>query len=250
MRAQSRAGKRGTPEIRDLREALDRMRLLKDAHEANNMRRAAAIASAGHARAMRACRPGMAEYALEAELGYEFRKHGADSHAYSPIVAGGRGMCPAPHREQQTARGEQAKVLIDAGCESRWICLRRIPRTFPVNSRSSAVRRDANGNSHAPRGAASVQTEPLHTPTTGALRVLVQKMIDLKLRTPSNLDPTHRRTYKPFYMHRTGALAGARRSRRRRLQNHRRQCGQHSGTRAFSIDHQKDSHISPAPSCH
>ena len=90
VRAQSRAGKRAPGEMRDLREALDRMRLLKDSHEANSMRRAAAIASAGHARAMRACRPGMAEYELEAELGYEFRKRGADGHAYSPIVAGGR----------------------------------------------------------------------------------------------------------------------------------------------------------------
>jgi Xaa-Pro aminopeptidase len=53
------------------------------------MRRAADIASAGHARAMRACRPGMAEYELEAELSYEFRRRGADGHAYTPIVAGG-----------------------------------------------------------------------------------------------------------------------------------------------------------------
>ena len=70
VREQSRAGKRAPAQIRDLRGPLDRMRLRKDTHETGIMRHAATIASAGHVRAMRACRPGMAEYELEAELAY------------------------------------------------------------------------------------------------------------------------------------------------------------------------------------
>ena len=93
VRAQTRAGKHAPAEIRDLREALDQMRLLKDEYEARIMRRAAVIASAAHKRAMRSCRVGMAEFELEAEIGYEFRKRGADGHAYSPIVAGGSNAC-------------------------------------------------------------------------------------------------------------------------------------------------------------
>ncbi|MCB1943284.1 MAG: aminopeptidase P N-terminal domain-containing protein, partial [Candidatus Accumulibacter sp.] len=47
VRGQSRGGTRTPGEIHDLRSLLDEMRLIKDAHEIDNMRRAADIASAG-----------------------------------------------------------------------------------------------------------------------------------------------------------------------------------------------------------
>jgi Xaa-Pro aminopeptidase len=88
-RAQCRArpdpgGQRAPREIRDLRAELDEMRLIKDAAELATMRRAADLASAGHARAMRACRPGMAEYELEAELTTNSapRRRGPRLHAH------------------------------------------------------------------------------------------------------------------------------------------------------------------------
>jgi Xaa-Pro aminopeptidase len=49
VRADSRSGARAPGEIRDLHRLLDEMRLTKDAHEIDLMRRAADIASAGHA---------------------------------------------------------------------------------------------------------------------------------------------------------------------------------------------------------
>ena len=210
VRAQSRAGKRAPGEIRDLREALDRMRLLKDAHEAEHMRRAAAIASAGHARAMRACRPGMAEYELEAELGYEFRKRGADGHAYSPIVAGGRNACVLHYIENNKLLGEQAMVLIDAGCEVGGYAS-DITRTFPVNGRFSPVQRDVYEIVLAAQSAALAAIKP-GTPFIAyhdaALRVLTQGMIDLKLLV-GNLDQLiENEAYKPYYMHRTGHWLG------------------------------------------
>ena len=72
---------------------LDAMRLLKDPEEQNVMRRAAAISSAAHVRAMRATHPGLHEYAIEAELLYEFRRNGAQFPAYTSIVAGGANAC-------------------------------------------------------------------------------------------------------------------------------------------------------------
>jgi len=210
LRAQSRAGKRAPGEIRDLREALDRMRLLKDSHETNSMRRAAAIASAGHARAMRACHPGMVEYELEAELGYEFRKRGADGHAYSPIVAGGRNACVLHYIENNKLLGEQAMVLIDAGCEVDGYAS-DITRTFPVNGRFSPVQRDVYDIVHAAQNAALAVIKP-GTPFIAyhevALRVLTQGMIDLKLLTGNLDDLIESEAYKPFYMHRTGHWLG------------------------------------------
>ena len=116
VRAQTRAGKRAPRAIHDLRAELDAMRLVKDAAEAEIQQRSADIASAGHARAMRACRPGMADYELEAELTYEFRKRGADAHAYTPIVAGGANACVLHYVENNKLLNDHTLVLIDAGC--------------------------------------------------------------------------------------------------------------------------------------
>lgn len=210
VRAQSRAGKRAPGEIRDLREPLDRMRLIKDAHETDIMRHAAAIAAAGHARAMRACRPGMAEYELEAELGYEFRKRGADGHAYSPIVAGGHNACILHYIENNRLLSEHALVLIDAGCELEGYAS-DITRTFPVSGRFSGVTRDAYEIVLAAQTAAIAAIKPgapFIAYHDAALRVLVQGMIDLQLLAGSVDGIIESETYKPFYMHRTGHWLG------------------------------------------
>ncbi|TMH52015.1 MAG: Xaa-Pro aminopeptidase, partial [Betaproteobacteria bacterium] len=62
VRAQARAGVAAPAEIRDVRTALDDMRLFKDDGELAVMRRAAAISAAAHERAMRATRSGRNEY--------------------------------------------------------------------------------------------------------------------------------------------------------------------------------------------
>src|SRR5882672_11358218 len=99
VRSQTRSGIAAPAEIRDLRTALDEMRLFKDDSEVAVMRRAAAISAAAHERAMRATRPGRGEYEIEAELLYEFRRRGSQYPAYTPIVAGGANACILHYRE-------------------------------------------------------------------------------------------------------------------------------------------------------
>jgi len=210
VRAQSRLGKRAPGELRDLRGLLDRMRLSKDAHERDIMRRAADIASAGHVRAMRACRPGMAEYEVEAELSYEFRKRGADGHAYSPIVAGGVNACILHYIENNRLLAEHTLVLIDAGCELGGYAS-DITRTFPVGGRFSAVQRDVYEIVLAAQTAAIATVRPgipFSAYHDAALRVLVQGMIDLTLVTGSIDAVIESEAYKPWYMHRTGHWLG------------------------------------------
>src|SRR5260370_6808372 len=89
VRAQARAGITAPAEIRDVRVALDEMRLFNDDGELAAMRRAAAISVTAHERAMRATRPGRSEYEIEAELLYEFRRRGAQYPADWPTLAGG-----------------------------------------------------------------------------------------------------------------------------------------------------------------
>ena len=210
VRAQARAGQRAPGELHDLRAPLDRMRLTKDAHEMAIMRRAAAIAAAGHVRAMRACRPGIAEYELEAELSYEFRKRGADGHAYSPIVAGGHHGCVLHYVENNTLLAEHTLVLIDAGCEVEGYAS-DITRTFPVGGRFSGVQRDAYEIVLAAQRAAIDAIRPgapFPAYHDAALRVLVQGMIDLGLLAGSLDGLIESEAYKPYYMHRTGHWLG------------------------------------------
>jgi Xaa-Pro aminopeptidase len=210
VRDQARAGKRAPAEIRDLHVPLDAMRLTKDVHELDAMRRAAAISSAGHARAMHACRPGMAEYELEAELTYEFRRRGAEAHAYTPIVAGGLNACVLHYVSNDKLLNDHSLVLIDAGCEVEGYAA-DITRTFPVNGRFSPAQRDVYEIVLAAQAAAIAAIRPgshFMEPHQAALRVLAQGMLDLRLLAGTLDGVIESEAYKRFYMHRTGHWLG------------------------------------------
>ena len=210
VRAQARAGKRAPRAVHDLRAELDAMRLVKDEAELAIMQRAADIASAGHARAMHACRPGMAEYELEAELSYEFRKRGADGHAYSPIVAGGANACVLHYVDNNKLLNDHTLVLIDAGCEVEGYAA-DITRTFPVSGRFTPAQKDVYEIVLAAQAAAIAATAPgrhFMEAHDAAVRVLTQGLVDLKLLT-GNVDTLiEKGDFRRFYMHRTGHWLG------------------------------------------
>jgi Xaa-Pro aminopeptidase len=210
VRAQARAGKRAPRAVHDLRAELDAMRLTKDGAELAIMQRAADIASAGHARAMHACRPGMAEYELEAELSYEFRKRGADGHAYSPIVAGGANACVLHYVDNNKLLNDHTLVLIDAGCEVEGYAA-DITRTFPVNGRFTPAQKDVYEIVLAAQAAAINATAPgrhFMEAHDAAVRVLTQGLVDLKLLTGDVDTLIEKGDYRRFYMHRTGHWLG------------------------------------------
>ena len=210
VRAQTRAGVRAPAAIVDVRALLDEMRLVKDQHELDAMRRAATISAGAHRRAMRAARPGRYEYEIEAELLHEFRRHGAQAPAYTPIVAGGANACILHYVENNRPLGDCELLLIDAGGEVDGYAA-DITRTFPVNGRFTAAQRDVYEIVLAAQQAAIHQVAPGHpwdAPHEAALRVLAQGMIDLKL-VSGNVDSVlESGAYKRFYMHRTGHWLG------------------------------------------
>jgi Xaa-Pro aminopeptidase len=205
-----RAGKRAPAQIRDPRAALDRMRLIKDTYELDIMRRAAIIASDGHLRAMRACRPGLAEYELEAELSYAFRKHGADGHSFPPIVAGCDNACVLHYVGNDQPLVDGRLVLIDAGCELEGYAA-DITRTFPVNGKFSGPQRDVYEIVLAMQTAAIAAIRPgapFIAYHNAALRILAQGLVDLNLLSGDIDGLIESEAYKPFYMHRTGHWLG------------------------------------------
>ena len=116
------------------------MRLCKVPSEIKLMRQAAALSAEAHRRAMRACRPGLHEYALEAVLLHAFTQGGSRSPAYPCIVGGGVNGCILHYTANSEVLNDGDWVLIDAGAEFQGYAS-DITRTFPVNGRFSPVQR-------------------------------------------------------------------------------------------------------------
>lgn len=210
VRAQARKGVAAPSEIRDIRFLLDEMRLIKDESELALMRAAAKISTNAHKRAMQATLPGKYEYEIEAELLYDFRRQGAQSVAYSSIVAGGANACVLHYVDNSAQLQSGNLLLIDAGCELDGYAA-DITRTFPVNGQFTAVQRDVYELVLAAQAAAIDQIKPGNhwdTPHQAALRVLCQGFVDLGLCQGSVEGVIETQDYKRFYMHRTGHWLG------------------------------------------
>jgi Xaa-Pro aminopeptidase len=196
--------------VRDVHLLLDEMRLIKDAAELATMRRAAQISAGAHRRAMQKVRPGAREHEIEAELVHEFRRHGAQAPAYTPIVAGGERACVLHYVENDAVLCDGDLLLIDAGCELDGYAS-DITRTFPVNGSFSAAQRAIYELVLAAQTAAIAAVKPgaaWMAPHEAAVKVLAGGMIDLGLLHGTVEEALEKETYKKYYMHRTGHWLG------------------------------------------
>ena len=214
VRQQARAGINPPSEFHDVEAMIHEMRLFKDSHEIEIMRRAAVISARAHIRAMQICKPGMREYQLEAELLHEFRNSGSQSVAYNSIVAGGANSCILHYRAGSTELRSGELCLIDAGCELDSYAS-DITRTFPVNGQFSGPQRALYDITLAAQEAAIAVTKPGNTfmqPHEAALKVLTQGLLDEKLLKLTELGSVENAietaAYRRFYMHRTSHWLG------------------------------------------
>ncbi|QWE16469.1 Xaa-Pro aminopeptidase [Polynucleobacter sp. AP-Nino-20-G2] len=214
VRQQARSGVNPPSELHDIEALVHEMRLFKDAHEIDIMRRAAEISARAHIRAMQVCKPGMREYHLEAELLHEFRHSGAQSVAYNSIVASGANSCILHYRAGSTELRSGELCLIDAGCELDGYAS-DITRTFPVNGKFTSPQRALYDITLAAQEAAIAATKPGNTfmqPHEAALKVLTQGLLDEKLLKLSELgsldNAIESGAYRRFYMHRTSHWLG------------------------------------------
>jgi Xaa-Pro aminopeptidase len=210
VRAKSRTGVRAPSEIVDLRVLLDEMRLYKDAQELSTMRRAAEISAAAHRRAMRFARPGQREYEIEAEILHEFVRNGAQSPAYTSIVAAGANACVLHYISNRDLIRETDLILIDAGCELDGYAA-DITRSFPAGGKFYGERRAI----YELVLHAQVQAIDAVRPGSSfiaahdaAVRALVQGLVDLRLLDGDIDGIIESGGYKRFYMHRTGHWLG------------------------------------------
>ncbi len=210
VRAKARTGVAAPTTLLDARAIIDEMRLFKDTHELALMQRAADISAAGHRAALLACKPGMGEWEIEAELLYHFRKGGCQAPAYTAIVAGGANACVLHYVNNDQILRAGDLLLIDAAGEYQGYAA-DITRTFPVNGRFSTPQRDVYEIVLAAQFAAIAAVKPGNTwnaPHEAALRVLTQGLCDLKLLDGEIDGLIEQEAHKPFYMHKTGHWLG------------------------------------------
>jgi Xaa-Pro aminopeptidase len=186
------------------------------------MRRAAQISAGAHARAMRYCgarfraAPGVSvrEYEIEAELLHEFRRHGAQSPAYTSIVAAGANACVLHYAAADAELHAGELCLIDAGCELDGYAS-DVTRTFPADGRFAPAQRELYDIVLAAQEAAIAATRPgarQRDAHHAAVRVLTQGMLDVGLLDRNMVGDVDAviasAAYRQFYMTATGHWLG------------------------------------------
>ncbi len=210
VQEKARSGIRAPDELRDVCTLINEMRLFKDLHELDILRRAAAISTAAHRRAMQFTRIGQFEYQVEAELLHEFCRNGARDPAYTSIVAGGANACVLHYTANNAKLHDGDLLLIDAGCELDGYAS-DITRTYPVNGRFLGAQKEVYEivlASQAVAIAAALPGNNWEAPHQAALRILAQGFIDLKLCHGTVDGVLESEAYKQYYMHRTGHWLG------------------------------------------
>ncbi len=209
VRAMMKMGDRPPHEFLELGHLLDEMRLFKDRDELKLMQRAADISVLAHEAAMRAVRPGVHEYMLQAELERQFRLHDAQP-AYGSIVGAGANACVLHYHANNAPVRDGDLVLIDAGAEYRGYAA-DITRTFPASGRFTAPQRALHDLVVQAQAAAMVHARPgtpyeaghnaaVETLTEGLLRLGL-----LKGKLEKNIAEGH---YRRYYRHKTGHWLG------------------------------------------
>lgn len=210
VRRQNRKGIRAPSTIVDPAAIVHEMRLLKTPAELEIMRRAAAITVEAHTEAMKAVRPGMMEYEVEAILEFVFRSRGASGPAYTSIVGSGENATILHYIENSARCREGEMLLIDAGAEVDGYSA-DVTRTFPVSGKFTPAQRRVYDVVLAAQMAAIDKVRPgnryevIHA---AALRVLVEGLVDLGVLQGDVDKLIETEAYKPYYMHGTGHWLG------------------------------------------
>ncbi len=196
--------------ICDLRPVLHELRLRKDDAEIALLRRSCSITAQAHIAAMKACRPGMHEYELQALIEYIFRSHGCSGPSYETIVGAGANAAILHYTENNAKIQDGDLVLIDAGAEYGAYA-GDITRTFPANGKFSPVQRDVYQAVLDAEEAAIDMCVPgatwleVHEAT---VHRLTRSMVDLGLLEGDVDALVEDKKYQAFYMHKTGHYLG------------------------------------------
>lgn len=200
----------GPRAVVDPGEIVDEMRLVKDAHEIERMRAAAALSIRGHRVAAATLRPGVGEWAVQAAVDAAFREGGGSGPGYATIVGSGDNACVLHYSANGRMVEKGDLVLVDAGAEVD-LYQGDISRVYPANGVFSDSQRAVYEVVDAARAAAVASVAPgvtvAHVHDT-ATRTLVEGLLALGVLTGTVDDLVSAEAHKPFFPHQTSHWLG------------------------------------------
>ncbi|QKJ64267.1 aminopeptidase P family protein [Flavobacterium sp. M31R6] len=112
------------------------LRPIKSDDEVALIQKAIAISIKGFKSVLKAAKPNVKEYELEAELAYHYIKNGATRHAFKPIVASGKNACALHYNTNDAVCKDGEMILVDFGvCYGNYNS--DTTRCLPVNGKFS-----------------------------------------------------------------------------------------------------------------
>ena len=209
VRRKVRTGVKAPGGIFDIGSILHEMRLFKTEREIEIMKTASTVSAEAHRRAMQVCRPGVAEYEIQAEIEYWFKKNNCRT-AYPSIVAAGENACILHYTDNSSDTKDGDLLLIDAGAE--YDCYAAdITRTFPVNGKYTTQQKAVYDVVLEAQRAAIEAVRPgnRYSDVDDTARLTIANgLIDLGILTCSADEAIENKEIKKFYMHKVGHWLG------------------------------------------
>ena len=196
--------------IIDASSLIGNMRLIKDEHEINLIRKACDISAEAHIEAMKSVKDGDNEQQIESLYINEFSKRGARFPAYNPIVAGGENACVLHYVENNQNLKSTELLLVDAGCEYKMYAA-DITRTFPVSGKFSEEQLQIYKIVLDAMNAAIdcvKEGNNIMQPQEASEKVITEGLVELGLLKGDPEELQSSGAYKDFYMHKIGHWLG------------------------------------------
>ena len=186
------------------------MRVIKSDEEIELMQRAADIAAEAHVEAMKAVRPGMKEFEVEALIEHFFRRHGAAGPAYTSIIGAGANATVLHYISNIGELRDGELLLIDAGAEYHGYAS-DITRTFPINGRYTKAQREIYDLVLETQMACVEMVRPGTTHDelkSRSIELITAGMVRLGLLQGNPAQLIKDKKYEKFYMHGLGHMLG------------------------------------------
>lgn len=186
------------------------MRVIKSPDEVDIMQTAADIAAEAHVEAMKASRPGMQEYQVEALIEQIFRQRGAAAPAYTSIVGAGANATVLHYINNDGELRDGDLLLVDAGAEYKGYAS-DITRTFPINGRYTPAQREIYDLVLKAQMSCVEMVRPGVTHEQlkqHSIEVLTEGMVELGLLQGNPEELIKEKKHEQFYMHGLGHMLG------------------------------------------
>lgn len=188
------------------------LRPVKSDEEIDLIRKAVSISVKGFKGLLKAVKPDIKEYELEAELAYQYIKNGGNRHAFKPIVASGKNACALHYNTNDSVCRDGEMILVDFGvCYGNYNS--DTTRCLPVNGKFSARQKEVyksvlyclkEGSKFLKPGILSKDYE------LQMASLIEAELVKLKLITLEEIasqDPQNP-AYKKYFMHGTAHFLG------------------------------------------